>query len=37
MQIQTDFLRSQFAAAGEQLNELTTGAVSAAKDAHDKQ
>jgi phasin len=35
MQIQAEFLKNQFAAAGEQMKELTTGVISAAKDAHD--
>ena len=33
MQLQADFLRTQFAAAGEQMKELSTRGVSAAKDA----
>ena len=33
MQLQADFLKAQFAAAGEQMKELSTRGVSAAKDA----
>jgi phasin len=33
MQLQADFLKTQFAAAGEQMKELSTRDVSAAKDA----
>ena len=33
MQLQADFLKTQFAAAGEQMKELSTRGVSAAKDA----
>jgi phasin len=33
LQLQADFLRTQFAAAGEQMKELSTRGVSAAKDA----
>jgi phasin len=33
MQIQSEFLRSQFTNAGEHMRQITGGAISAAKDA----
>jgi len=33
MQIQSEFLRSQFTSAGEHMRQITGGVMSAAKDA----